>query len=98
MAELTPAVWDADAEILIDWTVDPEFAFGTEVDALMALQQLDHELQGAREHVEHCMRYMKKAVRAARAVEEDGHRVSKEAIINHTSLARQTVYDMLKED
>lgn len=98
MAELERAVWDEDQDPLVNWTIDPVFEFKTEVEALMALQQLDEELRAAREQVRHCMRYMGKAVQAARRVEEDGQKVSKEAIIGHTSLARQTVYNLLGED
>jgi hypothetical protein len=98
MAELAPAVWNAEDDVLVNWTLDPEFIFETEIDALTALQQLGEELRSAREHLEHCMRYMRKAVRAARAVEEDGHKVSKQAIIGSSGLARQTVYDMLTEE
>ena len=80
----------------IDWTADPEFTFDTEVDALMTLQDLSEELASAREQVRQVMRYMTAAVKAAGEVaEENGAPVKAQAIIGHSGLARQTVYDIL---
>lgn len=78
-----------------NWNEDPDFRFTTEVDALMTLQDLAQDLESAREQVRQVMRYMTAAVLAARAVEEDGSPVSKQAIIGHSGLSRQTVYDIL---
>lgn len=81
----------------IDWTAEPSFAFATEVDALMTLQDLAEELASAREQERQVMRYMLAAVKAAGEVREDGDDspIKPQAIINHSGLARQTVYDAL---
>lgn len=90
MAEQNPT------SVNIDWTADPNFAFDTEVDALMTLETLGWELTSAREQVRQVMRYMTAAVKAARDCGEGP--VSKQAIIGHSGLARQTLYDMLADD
>lgn len=82
---------DADS---IDWTLDPTFKFATEVDALQTLEFLGHELKAAREQARQIMRYIQAAVDASQATTEDG-KVAPQAIINHSGLARQTVYNML---
>jgi len=83
----------AAVEYEIDWTVKkPEFAFDSEVQALMTLQNLGEDLKNARRQLQHVMRYMRAAVLAAREPMEDGKPVSKEAIIGHTGMARKTVY------
>jgi hypothetical protein len=82
-------------DLKIEWTVAPEFEFETEVDALRTLDLLSEELDLAREQVRQVMRYMSPAVIAARAVTEGGDPVTKQAIIGHSGLARQTVYDIL---
>lgn len=97
MSGLTPHVVDINDDPLVDWTIDPRFEFGSEVDALEMLTALGEELRSAREHVRHCMRYVTAAVRAAGEVTEDGEKISKEAIINHAGVARQTVYNILGE-
>jgi hypothetical protein len=92
-----PRIVGLNDEPLVDWVSDPEFDFQTEIDALQMLQALGDELRSAREQVEHCMRYLTAAVKAAYAVRED-EPVSKQAIIRESGLARQTVYDILGED
>lgn len=82
----------------VDWTKEPDFSFPDEVTALTALGNLSEDLNAAREQVRHVMRYMTAAVKAARAVTEDGEPVTKQAIIGHSGLARQTVYDILGDD
>ncbi len=84
-------------DIDIDWTKEPVFNFDNEIDALETLSVLGDDLRAAREQVRQIMRYMDGAVRAARAVTEDGEKVRPQAIINHSGLARQTVYNMLGE-
>lgn len=82
----------------LDWTKDPVFEFATEVSALETVHALGQDLTAARDQVRQIMRYMTAAVQAARRVEEDGESVTPQAIINHSGLARQTVYNMLGED
>ena len=84
-------------DIDIDWTKEPTFIFGNEVDALETLAVLGDDLRAAREQVRQIMRYTSAAVIAARKVEEDGKKTSPQAIINHSGLARQTVYNLLGE-
>ncbi|MEV0149677.1 MULTISPECIES: hypothetical protein [unclassified Nonomuraea] len=79
----------------LNWTLDPVFAFETEVDALQVLQLLADDLNAARKQLHHVMRYMEAAVKAAGATVEDGERVRPQAIINHTRLSRRTVYKWL---
>lgn len=79
----------------LDWTKEPVFRFGTEVDGLMTLEELGHELRAAREQERHIMRFIKAAVLAARHNGEGD--TQPQAIINHTGLARQTIYNMLGE-
>jgi hypothetical protein len=81
---------------MVDWTRQAEFDFGTEVDALLTLQELGEELRGARRQVEETMRYLRAAVRAAR-INGEGM-TSAEAIIRESGLSRRTVYKMLEED
>lgn len=77
----------------VDWTKEPTFEFGTEVAGLMALQDLGEQLEAARQQVRHVMRYMTAAVIAARNNGEG--ETSKQAIIGHSGLARQTVFTIL---
>lgn len=97
MSERTPHVVSINDDPLVDWTKEPVFNFATEVEALQMLEALGDELRAAREQERHCMRYMAAAVQAARQVTEDGQRVSKQAIIGSSGLARQTVYNLLGE-
>lgn len=78
---------------MVDWTREPTFAFADEVDALTTLDELGQELTAAREQVRQITRYLHTAVRAAR--EQSG--ASPTAIINHSGLARRTVYTMLAD-
>lgn len=80
------------------WDADPAFDFENEVDALMTLETLGYGLASARRQVEEYMRYMTAAILAARQVTEDGTPVSAQAIINHSGLARQTVYNIIKPE
>lgn len=81
----------------IDWTKQPVFQFTTEVAALQTLEALGDDLRSAREQVRHLMRYIDAAVKSAhQGTNKDGS-VSPQAIINHTGLARQTVYNMIGE-
>lgn len=86
-----------DIETDLDWTREPVFKFDAEIDALETVQMLGEDLRAAREQVRQIMRYMAAAVKAARQVEESGERTQPQAIINHSGLARQTVYNMLGE-
>jgi hypothetical protein len=79
----------------LNWTLDPVFAFATEVDALQVLQILADDLEAARKQLHHVMRYMEAAVKGAGATVEDGERIKPQAIINHTGLSRRTVYKWL---
>lgn len=81
----------------INWTKKPKFEFATEVDALETLVLLGEDLRAAREQVRQVMRYMSAAVIAARNTTEGGERVAPQAIINHSGLARQTVYNLIGE-
>lgn len=85
-----------DIETDFDWTKEPVFQFETEVEALMTVQQLGEEIAATREQLKHLMRYMAAAARAARHNGEGD--TQPQAIINHSGLARQTVYNMLGED
>jgi hypothetical protein len=78
----------------VDWTKDPEFDFAWEVDALETLAWLSEDLKAAREQVRQIMRYMNAAVKGAHAMNE-AERPTPQAIINHSGLARQTVYNLL---
>jgi len=78
----------------VDWTKDPEFDFATETDALQTLTWLGENLRLAREQVRQTMRYMTAAVQGAKAMDE-AERPTAQAIINHSRVARQTVYDIL---
>lgn len=80
----------------VDWTLDPEFDFTCEVDALETVELLGEQLRLAREQVRQVMRYMTAAVKGAAAMDE-AERPTPQAIINHSRLARQTVYDILGE-
>ena len=84
-----------DIETDLDWTKEPVFEFETEVDALETLQFLGEDLKAAREQVRQIMRYMHAAVNAAHHNGEG--KTQPQAIINHSGLARQTVYTMLGE-
>jgi hypothetical protein len=77
-----------------NWTVDPLFEFTTEVQALMALEFMAEDYRAALKQAKQIMRYMKAAIAAARALPE-GERPHPQAIIGHTRLARQTVYNIL---
>lgn len=81
----------------IDWTKEPVFEFETEIDALQVLQALGDDLRNAREQVRQTMRYIQAAASAARNGTRQDGKVKPQAIIGHTGLARQTVYDMLGE-
>ena len=81
----------------IDWTEEPEFKFLTEVDALQTLELLGNDLKAAREQIKYLMRYIQAAAVSARnGTVQDGP-VAPQAIIGHTGLARQTVYNMIGE-
>lgn len=81
----------------IDWTKEPIFEFETEVDALQALQMLGDDLRTAREQVSQVMRYIQAAATSARNGTRQDGKVTPQAIIGHTGLARQTVYNMIGE-
>ena len=81
----------------IDWTKEPVFEFETEVDALQALEALGEDLRTAREQVRQVMRYIEAAATSARNGTAQDGKVSPQAIIGHTKLARQTVYNMIGE-
>lgn len=85
------------ADVEVDWTKEPEFDFRAEVDALETLECLSGQLRAAREQERQVMRYMNAAVRDTRAMTES-ERPTPQAIINHSGLARQTVYTMLADD
>lgn len=78
------------------WNQAPNFVFDTEVDALIALDDLGDQLRAAREQVDQTMRYLRAAVRAADEVVEDDGPIAFQALVNHSGLARQTVKDMLR--
>jgi hypothetical protein len=79
----------------INWTREPNFKFDTEVDALMALEDLGDQLRAAREQVRVTMQYLSAAVVAAGKVREEGGEISFQAIVHSSGVARQTVADML---
>lgn len=81
--------------VYIGWTVDPVFQFDTEIDALQTLKTLGEELRTAREQVRHVLRYMEAAAKAARAGTTQDGQVTPQAIIGHTGVARQTVYNWI---
>lgn len=78
----------------VDWTAEPEFAFAYEMDALETLEMLAEQLEAAREQQRQVMRYMTAAVKNADAMDE-GERPTRQAVINYSGLARQTVYGIL---
>jgi hypothetical protein len=80
----------------VDWTKEPAFDFAFEVDALETLEILDEQLRAARRQVREVMRYMQAAVKGAHSMDE-AERPTVQGIINHSGLARQTVYDILGE-
>ncbi len=80
----------------VDWTREPVFEFGTEMAALVTLQDLGGQLEAARKQVRHVMRYMAAAVVAARDNGEG--ETTKEAIIGNSGLARRTVYTILERN
>lgn len=80
----------------VDWTKEPEFNFAYEADALEAMEMLAEQLRAAREQERQVMRYMAAAVKGTKAMGED-ERPTPQAIINHSRVARQTVYNMLGE-
>lgn len=92
---MEPIVITSADELDIDWQKEPVFQFATEAEALSTLSALGKDLRSAREQVRQIMRYMNAAVRAARHNAEGD--TTPQAIINHTGLARQTVYDILGE-
>ena len=79
----------------IPWGADPDFQFATEVDALSTLQLLRDELESAREQVRHTMRYLEAAAKAAHGGTAEDGPVNPQAIINHSGVARQTVYNWI---
>lgn len=87
-----PRLVNLNDDELVDWISEPVFNFPEEIDGLMMLQALGDELRQARKQVEHCMRYL---TSAARAAHEAG--ATPQAIINESGLARQTVYNMIGE-
>lgn len=76
---------------MVDWTHEPAFDFVDEVDALETVAELGEELRSAREQVRQITRYLNAAVTSAR--QQTG--ANPTALINHSGLARQTVYTML---
>jgi hypothetical protein len=82
---------DPNTDSFVDWTRQPEFRFADEVDALTTVQELGEELRNAREQVRQITRYLQAAVVAAR--HQTG--ATPTALINHSGVARQTVYTML---
>lgn len=79
----------------VTWNHEPVFEFATEVDALQTVEVLGEQLRAAREQVRQIMRWIEAAVPAARHNGEG--ETTPQAIINHSRLARQTVYDILGE-
>lgn len=77
----------------VTWNHEPVFEFATEVDALQTVEVLGKQLEATREQVNQIIRWLKAAVPAAHHNGEG--KTQPQAIINHTGLARQTVYDML---
>lgn len=82
---------------IVDGTREPTFRFHTEVDALEMVERLDEELRIAREQEHHTLRYLAAAVRAAGQFREDGKKIRPQAIINHSRVARRTIYKWLGE-
>lgn len=85
-------ITSADQYEQVNWLQQPVFEFDDEAQALMTLQALREDLEGAREQVRHTMRWMDAAVRAAKEV------ANPQSIIAESGLARQTVYNMLGKD
>ena len=79
----------------VNWTLEPNFDFETEVDALVALEDLGDQLRVAREQVRVTMQYLTAAVIAAGEVREEDGKISFQAIVNSSGVARQTIADML---
>jgi hypothetical protein len=80
----------------VTWNHEPGFEFTTEVDALQTVEVLGDQLRAAREQVRQIMRWIEVAVPAAHHNGEG--ETQPQAIINHSGLARQTVYDILKKE
>ena len=89
-----------DADELIEhgvtWNHEPVFEFATEVDALQTVEVLGEQLRAAREQVNQTMRWIEAAIPAAHLNGEG--KTQPQAIINHSGLARQTVYNLLSEN
>jgi hypothetical protein len=81
---------------MVDWTRPAEFHFATEIDALNTVEELADELRSARRQVDETMRYLKAAIAASARTAEGP--VKPQALIGHSGLARQTVYDALPND
>lgn len=84
-------------EVHSEWEREPRFNFATEVDALQTLEALADELDEARAKAARIMEYMKAAIIATRKVDEGHGKTRPQAIINHSRLGRQTVYDALRK-
>ena len=80
----------------VTWNHQPEFEFATEADALQTVEVLSNQLRAAREHERQVMRWLKAAIPAARYNGEG--KTQPQAIINHSRLSRQTVYNILEAD
>lgn len=93
----TPADLFEDGAYSVNYLTDPQFEFGNEVDALMTLQALSDELRSIRELERHTLRYMAAAAKAARQGAGSDGPVSPQAIITHSGVARQTVYNWINE-
>lgn len=84
-----------DLDDMARWDTDPRFEFATEVDAIQVLDLLGEQARSLRRQLAHTMRY---ATLAAQSAHRGDVAMSKNAIIHHSRLARQTVLDMFKDD
>ena len=80
----------------ITWNHQPVFEFATEVDALQTVEVLGEQLRAAREHERQIMRWLEAAIPAAHHNGEG--KTQPQAIINHSGVAQQTVYNILGAD
>lgn len=82
-----------DSETVAQWDTDPLFLFPGELEAAQVLELLGDQVRAQRRQIAHTMRYLKLAARAA----VDAELLSKNNVIAHTGMARQTILDMFKD-
>jgi hypothetical protein len=85
---------EANPDLHVQWDIDPVFEFATEVQVLQTLEFLAEDYRATLEHARHYMRYIKAVIAQSQNLSPD-ERPKPQALIGHSRLARQTVYDAL---